>query len=462
MLREFAAKDDREREGKRWSYYRDLGSTRLIVMDSRTGRVLEEDRRSIFDEDEWDWIEDKARGDFDHLLIGTSDPYLLAPGLHYLEAWNEAVCNGAWGGGAARIGERIRRALDCDHWAAFQRSFMRLTALLEEVGSGERGRPPGLDLHPLRRRPPRVPRRGGVPPRREREQRRLPGGLLAVPEGARRPRAARGADRSFAPHGSPRPRPRPRRGGRGSRHPVALRRRSVLRQPDRDPEPQGARGEPDDLQDGGGGWFHALLAAADRDLRPTGESGARAAFKRAGSVALAVGYGSLCAYTVRFLTTASGGGTTQPDTVTKDLLDEPYGVALVIAIGVSMLGVAAYEAHKVISRGFLKDLETERMSANERKVATVSSVTGHGALTVIAVLVGVLLIKAAVEHEPREAIGLDGSLQELVSQTSVQPFRENPERRPPPPLPSLASSTPAPPTYTAVPHPDPISRTCSH
>jgi hypothetical protein len=91
-------------------------------------------------------------------------------------------------------------------------------------------------------------------------------------------------------------------------------------------------------------------------------------------------------------------------------------VALVIAIGVVMLGVAAYEAHKVISRGFLKNLETGRMSANERKVATVSGVAGHSALTVIAVLVGVFLIKAAVEHEPREAIGLDGSLQELVSQ----------------------------------------------
>jgi hypothetical protein len=142
VLREYAAKEDREREGKRWSYCRDLGSTRLIVMDSRTGRILDEDRRSIFDEQEWDWVRDKARGDFDHLLIGTSDPYLLAPGLHYLEAWNEAVCSGAWGSAAARVGERIRRTLDCDHWAAFQRSFVRLTGLLEELGSGKRGRAP--------------------------------------------------------------------------------------------------------------------------------------------------------------------------------------------------------------------------------------------------------------------------------------------------------------------------------
>jgi hypothetical protein len=141
-LRDYAAKENQEREGKRWSYYRDLGPSRLIVVDSRIGRVLDEDRRDILDEEEWKWIDDKVRGEFDHLLIGTSDPYLLAPGLHYLEAWNEAVSNGAWGGAAARIGERLRRTLDCDHWSAFQRSFLRLTSLLQEVASGERGRPP--------------------------------------------------------------------------------------------------------------------------------------------------------------------------------------------------------------------------------------------------------------------------------------------------------------------------------
>ena len=141
-LRDYASRQNQEREGKRWSYYRDLGSSRLIVVDSRIGRVLDEDRRDILDDEEWEWVADKARGDFDHLLIGTSDPYLLAPGLHYLEGWNEAVCSGAWGEGAARIGERIRRMVDGDHWPAFQRSFRRLTTLLQEVGSGRHGRPP--------------------------------------------------------------------------------------------------------------------------------------------------------------------------------------------------------------------------------------------------------------------------------------------------------------------------------
>ena len=56
-----------------------------------------------------EWLEEHARGDFDHLLIGSSLPLLLAPALHYLEAWNEAVCAGAWGRLAARMGEKVRQ-----------------------------------------------------------------------------------------------------------------------------------------------------------------------------------------------------------------------------------------------------------------------------------------------------------------------------------------------------------------
>jgi hypothetical protein len=142
ILREFAARADQEVESARWSYCRDLGRTRVLVLDSRSGRVLEEGRRSIFDDDEWDWITEHASGDFDHLVIGTSDPYLLAPGLHYVEAWSEAIGNGAWGRLGRRLAESARRTLDLDHWGAFRMSFERLTKLLEEVGSGKRGEAP--------------------------------------------------------------------------------------------------------------------------------------------------------------------------------------------------------------------------------------------------------------------------------------------------------------------------------
>ena len=146
ILREFAYKAHRETAGTRWSFYRDFGDTRLVMMDSRGGRVLERGHRSMVDADEWRWIEEHATGGFDHLLLGTSLPVLLGPGVHHLQAWNEAVCSGAWGERATKWGEKTRRSLDLDHWSSFNDSFVRLTDLIQRVGAGERGRPPASIL----------------------------------------------------------------------------------------------------------------------------------------------------------------------------------------------------------------------------------------------------------------------------------------------------------------------------
>jgi hypothetical protein len=142
IVREFARGAVREIAGARWSFYRDFGRTRLVVVDSRAGRVLSGGRRQMLSDAEWQWVEDRCSGDFDHLVVGTSLPVMLAAGMHHLEAWNEAVCDGAWGGLAARVGERIRQGLDLEHWAAFQGCFRRLAVLLEDVAAGRRGPPP--------------------------------------------------------------------------------------------------------------------------------------------------------------------------------------------------------------------------------------------------------------------------------------------------------------------------------
>jgi hypothetical protein len=142
ILREFARRADRTTDGARWSYCRDLGSSRIVMVDSRAGRVLEEGGRRMVDAEEWDWIAEHATGGFDHLLIGTSLPFLLGRGMHWLEAWSEAVAGGAWGGAAAGLAERLRQALDLEHWAAFGASFADLAELQRAVGAGERGPAP--------------------------------------------------------------------------------------------------------------------------------------------------------------------------------------------------------------------------------------------------------------------------------------------------------------------------------
>lgn len=140
---ESVADDERAvRDGAQWSFCRDLGRVRLIVLDSRIGRVLEEGKRSMLSDDEWQWLERQLTGEFEHLLIATSDPFLLAPGLHYLERWGEAVCAGAWGPRAAVYGEKLRRAVDFDHWGSFGDSFLGLAELLKKTGSGGFGPAP--------------------------------------------------------------------------------------------------------------------------------------------------------------------------------------------------------------------------------------------------------------------------------------------------------------------------------
>ena len=67
--------------------------TRVVVIDSRAGRVLEEGRRSMVDEEEWDWIVEHADGrlrppaDRHHAALPA-----LAAACTTLEAWSEAVC----------------------------------------------------------------------------------------------------------------------------------------------------------------------------------------------------------------------------------------------------------------------------------------------------------------------------------------------------------------------------------
>ncbi|MFH8979970.1 alkaline phosphatase D family protein [Streptomyces varsoviensis] len=140
LVREFAARADAEPTGVRWSYRRDFGRVRLLMVDTRAARVLDEGRRSMLDPVEADWLRaaalDGGPGAYDHLLIGTSLPWLLPHFVHDVEAWNAAVCRGERGPRWARLGERLRRRADLEHWAAFPASFDALADLIATVGRG--------------------------------------------------------------------------------------------------------------------------------------------------------------------------------------------------------------------------------------------------------------------------------------------------------------------------------------
>jgi hypothetical protein len=139
----FAERADQRPDSYRWSFSRDFDTqARLVVVDSRAARVLKPEERSIIDDTEMAWLDDQLHGDVDHLLIGTSLPFLMAPGLHHAESFSEALCNGVWGSTLARAGERLRQAIDLEHWGAFQQGFQRVARMVLDVASGGRGTAP--------------------------------------------------------------------------------------------------------------------------------------------------------------------------------------------------------------------------------------------------------------------------------------------------------------------------------
>ena len=143
LVEEVVERADKEPTTFQWSFSRELGTqARLVVVDSRAARVLEDERRSMIDDAEMAWLDAQLRGDVDHLLIGTSLPYLLSPGLHHVEAAVEAVAGGLLGRPGARAGEWARRAVDIEHWAAFQEGFAQVGAMVRDVAAGRRGRAP--------------------------------------------------------------------------------------------------------------------------------------------------------------------------------------------------------------------------------------------------------------------------------------------------------------------------------
>ncbi len=101
---------------------------------------------------------------------------------------------------------------------------------------------------------------------------------------------------------------------------------------------------------------------------------------------------------------------------TARLLGAPLGVALVILLGVIVLGVAGALFYEAWTRRFERSFPTGQMNEVERKVMRVSGRYGIGSLGAIFIVIGLFLILAAAHHNPRQAQGLAGALATLAAQ----------------------------------------------
>jgi Domain of Unknown Function (DUF1206) len=146
-----------------------------------------------------------------------------------------------------------------------------------------------------------------------------------------------------------------------------------------------------------------------------GPEGADRGLDRLGALGSGIVYGIMCALAVQILASSGGGRSGNAKQTASDVFGWPGGRWLVGAAGLVMLGVALYQFVRGVRRKFLDDSKTQTMSRGMLKWFTAVGTVGHLARAVVFGLVGVFLVKAALDYRANEAIGLDGALAKLYN-----------------------------------------------
>jgi len=146
---------------------------------------------------------------------------------------------------------------------------------------------------------------------------------------------------------------------------------------------------------------------------------AKGIVSRIGYAVVGASYGLLSYATFQIVVGTGRGGsnsTSRTQDGTALLLKQPPGIALVIIVGIGVLCVAAYLFSKAYSANFKSRLNLTELSAQMRKLMINLGRFGYAALGVVFSIIGIFLIVAAFQHNAKQAVGLDGALQELARQ----------------------------------------------
>ena len=145
-----------------------------------------------------------------------------------------------------------------------------------------------------------------------------------------------------------------------------------------------------------------------------GPEGRDDAFDRVAAFASGIVYAALCLLAVEILLGARGGSTTTPKKATAGVLGWSHGTWIVGIAGAALIGVALYQGYRGITKKFLDDSKTGEMEPHVKVAIGWLGTVGHLARMIVFGLVGIFLIKAAIDFNPQAAVGLDGALAKIV------------------------------------------------
>lgn len=139
--------------------------------------------------------------------------------------------------------------------------------------------------------------------------------------------------------------------------------------------------------------------------------------KRVFSAGKAVVYGILAFSAAKAASGSSGGGGgSKQESLTGKLMEAPLGQGLVGLVGLALIGYGAYYVYRGWKEKFREQLEAGAGGGHVGSAIITVGKVGHIAKGFSIAVLGVLVVIAAIEHDPKKSGGLDDALKELLSQ----------------------------------------------
>jgi hypothetical protein len=157
------------------------------------------------------------------------------------------------------------------------------------------------------------------------------------------------------------------------------------------------------------GWRFSEAAFGRRD--ETDEKKRTA--KRLGSAFNGAIYLSFAVLAFRTVTSSSSSGSGGAD-ITAKVLGWPGGQAIVVSAGLVIMVVAVVMAYRGLKTDFEKHLNTAGMSRTMFSAVRRLGQVGYIARGAVFLLIGGLIVKAALDHQPGKAQGFDVALRSLA------------------------------------------------
>jgi hypothetical protein len=164
--------------------------------------------------------------------------------------------------------------------------------------------------------------------------------------------------------------------------------------------------------------WRIVQAFAERADDPDAEGQAKKWATRAGYLARAAVYAGLAYASVKILVGSQVEESQNQEARrhTAEALSWPAGRWLVAAAGLAIIGAGLWNLYRAVTRKFEEEWRVG-MGRTAKTCGAWIGIVGHIARGVVFALIGLFITKAAIDYDPKEAIGLDGALQKLAEQT---------------------------------------------